>query len=81
MRAFPRCLLPVPWWLHVDLDVLGSTELPAMDYPQPGGLTWQQLTQITVAALATDGRAGWSVCIYTPTLTPTERARTALSDT
>ena len=63
-------LLPVPWWLHVDLDVLGTTDLPAVDYRQPGGLTWQQLTQITVAALATEGCEGWSVCIYNPDLDP-----------
>ena len=26
------------WWLHVDLDVLSTTALPAVDYLQPGGL-------------------------------------------
>ncbi|MDQ6865320.1 MAG: hypothetical protein M3044_16025, partial [Thermoproteota archaeon] len=24
------------WWLHVDLDVLPTDSLPAVDYPQPG---------------------------------------------
>ena len=62
--------LPAPWWLHTDLDVLATTELAAVDYPQPGGLTWNQLTDITTAALATDGCAGWSVCIYNPDLDP-----------
>jgi arginase len=62
--------LPVPWWLHTDLDVLATTELAAVDYPQPGGLTWQQLGQLTSAALATPGCAGWSVCIYNPDLDP-----------
>jgi arginase len=62
--------LPAPWWLHTDLDVLATAELAAVDYPQPGGLTWNQLTDITSAALATDGCAGWSVCIYNPDLDP-----------
>jgi arginase len=62
--------LPAPWWLHTDLDVLATTELAAVDYPQPGGLTWQQLSHITAAALATEGCAGWSVCIYNPDLDP-----------
>jgi arginase len=62
--------LPVPWWLHTDLDVLATTELAAVDYPQPGGLTWQRLGQLTAAALATPGCAGWSVCIYNPDLDP-----------
>jgi arginase family enzyme len=26
------------WWLHVDLDVLSTEALSAIDYPQPGGL-------------------------------------------
>jgi arginase len=62
--------LPPPWWLHTDLDVLATGELPAVDYPQPGGLTWGQLTGFTATALATDGCAGWSVCIYNPDLDP-----------
>jgi arginase len=62
--------LPAPWWLHTDLDVLASTELAAVDYPQPGGLTWEQLSEITSAALVSDGCAGWSVCIYNPDLDP-----------
>ena len=65
--------LPAPWWLHTDLDVLATTELAAVDYPQPGGLTWNQLTDITSAALATDGCAGWSVCIYNPDLDPSRK--------
>jgi arginase len=62
--------LPAPWWLHTDLDVLATTEFAAVDYPQPGGLTWQQLSHVTAAALATEGCAGWSVCIYNPDLDP-----------
>lgn len=62
--------LPAPWWLHTDLDVLATSELPAVDCPQPGGLTWPQLSQITTTALAAQGCAGWSVCIYNPDLDP-----------
>jgi arginase len=62
--------LPPPWWLHTDLDVLATGELAAVDYPQPGGLTWGQLADLTAMALATDGCAGWSVCIYNPDLDP-----------
>ena len=62
--------LPPPWWLHTDLDVLATGELAAVDYPQPGGLTWDQLAGLTGTALAADGCAGWSVCIYNPDLDP-----------
>src|SRR5215472_8970276 len=68
--AAAAATLPAPWWLHTDLDVLATTELAAVDYPQPGGLTWQQLGQLTSAALAAPGCAGWSVCIYNPDLDP-----------
>ena len=71
--AAAAALLPAPWWLHTDLDVLASTELAAVDYPQPGGLTWEQLTEITSAALMSPGCAGWSVCIYNPDLDPGRR--------
>jgi arginase len=68
--ATAAAALPAPWWLHTDLDVLATSELAAVDYPQPGGLTWQQLSQITTAALGAEGCAGWSVCIYNPDLDP-----------
>jgi hypothetical protein len=62
--------LPPPWWLHADLDVLTTAELAAVDYPQPGGLTWDQLASLTATALATNSCAGWSICDYNPDLDP-----------
>jgi len=70
--------LPAPWWLHTDLDVLATGDFPAVDYPQPGGLTWPQLSQVTSAALAAGGCAGWSVCIYNPDLDPDRRGADAI---
>ena len=56
------------WWCHVDLDVLATASLPAVDYPQPGGLTWTQLEQLTAACLKVPGCLGASVVIYNPDL-------------
>lgn len=56
------------WWLHVDLDVLATDQLPAVDYPQPGGLTWAELTDLTALALGRPACAGWSLAIYNPDL-------------
>ncbi|MFG1921941.1 arginase family protein [Cryptosporangium sp. NPDC048952] len=56
------------WWLHVDLDVLSTQALPAVDYPQPGGLTWDQLDTLTEQLLSIGGCGGLSVCIYNPDL-------------
>jgi arginase len=60
-----------PWWLHVDLDVLSTDSLAAVDYRQPGGLDWPTLTELTATALAGAGILGWSVTIYNPDLDPT----------
>jgi arginase len=58
------------FWLHVDLDVLGTEDFPAADYLQPGGLGWGELAVIAEAAL-TDARClGCSVVIYNPDLDP-----------
>lgn len=56
------------WWCHVDLDVLDPTSLPAVDYPQPGGLTWGQLERVMSACLGVAGCLGASVVIYNPDL-------------
>ncbi|MGH2393388.1 MAG: arginase family protein, partial [Candidatus Limnocylindria bacterium] len=57
-----------PWWLHVDLDVLATDSLAAVDYRQAGGLDWPTLTTLTRAALAAPGVLGWDVTIYNPDL-------------
>lgn len=62
------------WWLHVDLDVLDRSEFracgAASDPSMPEGLTWQQLTDVTRAALQADGCRGWSVGVYNTDLDP-----------
>jgi arginase len=58
-----------PWWFHLDLDVLSTEALPAVDYPQPGGLGWNDLSLVATTALAA-GPAGWDVTIYNPDLDP-----------
>jgi arginase len=56
------------FWLHVDLDVLSTEAMSAIDYPQSGGLSWGDLGEITSRALAHPSCAGWSVVIYNPDL-------------
>jgi arginase len=58
------------WWLHVDLDVLSTAALAAVDYRQPGGLAWSDLDALVRAALAVSGCAGLTLTIYTPDLDP-----------
>lgn len=60
---------PVPWWFHLDLDVLSTNASPAVDYPQEGGLDWDDLDIVATTALAA-GPVGWDITIYNPDLDP-----------
>lgn len=59
---------PAQTWLHVDLDVLASDALGAVDYHQPGGLRWETLEALTVSALSDPRCVGWSVVDLNPDL-------------
>ena len=61
--------LGAPWWFHMDLDVLSTEALPAVDYPQPGGLGWDDLSSVVTTAFDHDP-IGWDVTIYNPDLDP-----------
>ena len=56
------------WWLHIDLDVLSTESLSAVDYPQPGGLDWARLDHVVGVILNRPGCRGASVVIYNPEL-------------
>jgi arginase len=68
------------WWLHVDLDVLRAEDFPAVDYQQPGGLTWDQLTELAVTAWRAPGCAGASIAVYNPDLDPHRSSARRLTD-
>ena len=59
-----------PVWLHVDLDVLATAALGAVDYPQPGGLGWEELEALAAVALGSPRVIGLDVTIYNPDLDP-----------
>jgi arginase len=59
-----------PWWLHVDLDVMSTESLSAVDYRQPGGFDWATLEALTRWALSGPRLIGWDVTIYNPDLDP-----------
>jgi arginase len=48
-------------WLHLDLDVLDESELPAVSYPQPEGLSWDELVELIAPLLASPDLAGVSL--------------------
>jgi arginase len=66
------------WWLHVDLDVLSSEALPAVDYRQNGGLSWTDLTTLTHSATSAGGCLGATVTIFNPDRDPDGRYALAI---
>jgi arginase len=66
------------WWLHTDLDVLAGNEFSACgaahDPAMPGGLSWNDLTDLVSAALRVGGCRGSSIGVYNPDLDPDRHA-------
>ena len=55
-----------PAWLHLDLDVLDETALPAVSYPQPLGLNWEELVALARPLAGAPNLVGVSVADYNP---------------
>jgi arginase len=56
------------FWLHVDADVLDDAIMPAVDYRQPDGLSWDELRTVVRAAHTSDALVGLDLTIYNPAL-------------
>jgi arginase len=55
-----------PAWLHLDLDVLDEGVLPAVSYPQPLGLDWDELVALVRPLVAAPSLLGVSVADFNP---------------
>jgi arginase len=55
-----------PAWLHLDLDVLDETALPAVSYPQPLGLEWDELVALARPLADAPNLLGASVADFNP---------------
>jgi arginase len=70
LRAVDHLPSTLPIWLHVDLDVLDASVLPAVDTPGTPGLGFEELTRL-LSRLRRSGRvAGADITIYDPQLDP-----------
>ena len=57
-------------WLHLDLDVLDPVACPAVTYPQPGGLGWDDLAAVLEPIAGSPRLLGISVADFRPDLDP-----------
>ena len=55
-------------WLHLDVDVLDDAVMPAVDYRQPGGLSFEEVALVLRAAVASGHAVGLEVTIFNPAL-------------
>jgi arginase len=58
------------FWIHVDLDVIDSAEMPAVDCPEPDGPSFSVITAMLRGLLASPLCVGIEVTIYDPDLDP-----------
>ena len=61
------------FWIHLDLDVLAPEWMPAVDSPNPGGMTPEELLTTLKIAVNSKRCIGMEVTIYDPTLDPKEQ--------
>lgn len=69
-RALQRVVRPEldGFWIHLDADVLDDAIMPAVDYRMPGGLSWDEISAILRAALASGKALGLDVTVFNPKL-------------
>jgi arginase len=60
-------------WLHVDLDVLDQSVMPAVDSPGSPGLTFAQLRTLLSRLYRSELLAGATIAIYDPVRDPDNR--------
>jgi arginase len=62
--------LGAPMWLHIDVDVLEPSSMPAVTYPQPGGPDPDQLEALLAPLARSPRLLGVSVADFRPDLDP-----------
>jgi arginase len=68
------------FWIHLDADVLNQSVNPAVDSPNPGGITFSQLSELLGVLLASPRAIGMHVTILDPELDPEGKYAASLVD-
>jgi arginase len=68
------------FWIHLDADVLNQSVNPAVDSPNPGGITFPQLSELLAVLLASPRVVGMHVTILDPELDPEGKHAASLVD-
>jgi arginase len=68
------------FWVHVDADVLDNEVMPAVDSPQPGGLSRDELIEMLRVLFGSELAVGMEVTIFDPELDPDGTIAAAFAD-
>ncbi|MCK7624785.1 arginase family protein [Streptomyces sp. RS10V-4] len=68
------------FWIHLDADVLDPSVMPAVDCPDPGGLSTGELRELLAPLAASPRCAGITVAIYDPDRDPDGSGAVLLAD-
>jgi arginase len=69
------------FWVHLDADVLDPVVMPAVDSPDPDGITHEELVALLAPLAAAPGCVGLEVTVFDPDLDPDGRLARELTDT
>jgi arginase len=69
-----------PVWIHVDIDVVDPSEIPAVASPVSGGPTLSALSRVLREVAAVSDVRGVELCGYDPTKDPTARLVAPLAE-
>lgn len=58
------------FFIHFDVDVLDNKIMPAVDSPQPGGMTYMELMRVLRGLLGSELNVGMEITIYDPDRDP-----------
>lgn len=68
------------FWVHVDVDVLDASIMPAVDSPDPDGIEWADLPELLAPLLASPLAAGMEVTVFDPDLDEDGALAASLTD-
>ena len=69
---------PRRFWIHLDADVINPTVMAAVDSPEPGGPTIEELVDLLTPLVRHPGALGLELTIYDPGLDPERSCATRL---
>jgi len=68
------------FWIHLDVDALDRSIMPAVDTPEPDGLGWTDLVGLLTPLVSSPLAVGMEVTVFDPDLDPDGSLAAALTD-